>query len=338
MAVKKKAAAAPVVKSSPQVYLFMGPEQGEKDDAIARIRDSLRAKYKAGLEETLFYAGENGALEIAGAVANGALFSDARFFLIKEASLFKKADVPALASAFATLDANTTVILVSDETKVEKDLDALALPQNKKVFWELFDSDKVAWVNQFWRKNGYKITGDAVDVLLDMVENNTEALRQQCGRLMLFLKKDKPVDTEDVAAWLSHTREESPFTLFSAIAAADREKAFHITRVLLGAKQAPVAIFAGLTYCYKRLRDYATVASRAHASDLDFVKIGFKSRLMRRDYDALWKNFHGSSLLASRLLALTAAFDMEIRTADSSFQEILMDMYIYKIFALRTGQ
>jgi len=170
----------------------------------------------------VYYAGETPLAEIISALRTASLFAAARIFFIKRCEGIKKKDELTLLSSYLASQADDTIlILISDETSVAKALEQAISPAQKKVFWELLDNRKREWVENFFRKEGFKIGSDAVEAVLEMVENNTAALQQECSRLILFLDKDREVSPDDVERWLSHTREESVFTLFSRIASGD---------------------------------------------------------------------------------------------------------------------
>ena len=52
-------------------FLFLGPELGEKQDAIERLRGELTKKYGVPPEETSFYAGDTPAANITSFLLNG---------------------------------------------------------------------------------------------------------------------------------------------------------------------------------------------------------------------------------------------------------------------------
>lgn len=305
--------------------LFLGPELGEKQDAI----DEIRRRLGKGREETSFYAGETTVSDMVSFLQNGSLFADTRLVFIKSAELIKKRDeVDLLSSYMKNPQDNTTLILVSDTTSLAKALETAA-PSGKKVFWELFDSRKQEWLTSFFKRAGFTIRADGIEAILELVENNTSALRQECGRLMQFLSKNKPIGAEDIEKWLSHTRAESAFTLFSRIAAGDFQKSLETLHALLLAKESPIAILAGLVWCFKRLRDYTAVVEAGSLSELEFRKAGFASPKMRKDYNSAFRRYGADA--ADRCLALTAKFDTRVRQGGSDLESLLMDLYLYKI-------
>ncbi|MDR3171654.1 MAG: DNA polymerase III subunit delta [Treponema sp.] len=331
-------------------FLFLGPEIGEKQDAINEIRQRLRregaapaktkGRAKAGaveaevsLEETSFYAGETPVQELVSVLRNGSLFSDTRLIFIKNAELLKKKEeVELLASYMADPQADTTLILISEATSLAKGLETPVPAGAKRVFWELFENRKQEWVASFFRRAGCRIGEDAIETLLELVENNTDALRQACSRLMLFLGKGAVLTGADVEQWLSHTREESAFTLFSRIAAGDLAKSLESLHTLLMAKESPVTIMAGLTWCFRKLRDYLFLVESGNPGDTDFKKIGLTSVKARKDYEAASRRYNSATV--NVCLSLTAQYDILIRSNGPSLETILMDLYLYKLFTI----
>ena len=320
-----------------KAYIFLGPEIGKKQDAVGEIRKKLTAK--GALEETVFYAGETPAMTIANSVQNHSLFAQARLFIVKNADLIKKKDEAALvASCMEELEQDTALILVSDEFRLAAALEESCPKENRRVFYELFEGEKCEWVQSFFRREGHSIDPEAAQTILEMVENNTDALRRECSRLLFFLPKDRPAGAQDVEKWLSHSREESTFTLFSRIAAGDVSKAIESLHTLLGAKESSQAILAGLAWCFRKLRDYLSLLETGgrgiEPDSFELKKIGLSSPRAKSDYSAAARRYNAAA--ADSCLALTAEYDILTRASPSVLETILMDAYILKIF--KTGK
>ncbi|MDR2402696.1 MAG: DNA polymerase III subunit delta [Spirochaetaceae bacterium] len=309
-------------------YLFLGPEIGEKQEAIEELRRNLTDGGEAP-EEISFYAGETSLPEIVSALRNGSLFAGKRLFFIKNAEVCKKKeDLEFLHAYLKAPRDDTTLVLLSDAGSIDKQLERAVDGANKRIFWELFEDRKIAWVDSFFRRQGYTIREDGIEVILELVENNTDALRRECSRLMPFLGKDKPITGEEVEKWLSHTREESSFTLFSRIAAGDLSKSLEILHTLLDARESPQAIFAGLAWCFRKLRDYLNlVNSGSYIDEFEFKKIGLASARVRKDYSLAARRYPS----ADPAIALLAEFDILLRSAGSALERILLDLFIYRL-------
>jgi DNA polymerase-3 subunit delta len=305
-------------------FLFLGPELGEKLDAL----DRLRSRLPGGTEETSFYAGETSLTDIISVFQNGSLFSEARFFLIKNAELFKKKDdVELILSCLKKPQENTTLVLLSDEIRLDKRIEEAVPKDNKTIFWELFENKKTEWVGSFFRREGCRIDESGIRTILEMVENNTDALRRECKRLILFLGKEKTITETEVETCLSHTREESAFTLFAAIARGKTELSLEIVRALLGAKESVQAIMATLAWCFRKLRDYLALSAAGNTNDFELRKIGLSSSKTRSDYQEAAKRWPR----ADRALALIGEYEYLLRSQGTALEEILMDSLISKL-------
>jgi DNA polymerase-3 subunit delta len=320
-------------------WLFLGPEIGEKEEAVNEIRLKIRGSEKAvrkhtqdgALEEFSFYAGETPVQQVVSDLRNGSLFADTRLFLLKNADIIKKKEeTELLCSYIKSPQENTTLILVSDNTSLDKNIEKAAGTSNKKLFYELFENRKVDWVNGFFTRQGYRVSSDGIAAILEMVENNTDALKRECSRLMLFLGKDRPAGAEDVEKWLSHTREESAFTLFSRIASGDLEKSVESLRTLLAAKETPVAIFGGLSWCFRKLRDYERLMENGLGNDdFELKKVGLSHPKTRQDYTQARRRYD-----AGACLSLIAEYDILIRSGGSALEGMLMDLFLYKLLSI----
>ena len=321
-------AAHPATEPKAGAALFLGPEIGEKLNAIEKIR-----KKYSDPEETVYYAGDTPVPKMVSEMRNGSLFADSRLFLIKSAELIKKKeDIDLLSSYMANPQDNTYLILISEETGIARGLEKEISPASKRIFWELLDSQKSEWVASFFRKEGYKINSEGIETILELVENNTSALRQECSRLMLFLDKNREITGEEAEKWLSHTMEESAFILFSRIASGDLSRSLESARILLAAKEAPPAIFAALASCFRKLIAYLYLKEAGVTDEGEYRKIGVSSPGAKRDYAAAARRYNSGA--AESCLALTAEYDYLIRSAGSFPEQILLDGYLYKIHAL----
>jgi DNA polymerase-3 subunit delta len=316
-------------------FLFLGPELGEKLDALEAMRKSLcpekpQAQSSAPPEETSFYAGETPVSQIVSVVKNGSLFSEARLFIVKNAEYIKKKeDVGLIVPCLQNPGNGVTLVLFSDETRLDKRIEDAVPKDRRRIFWELFENRKNEWVASFFRRSGCRIDESGIAAILEMVENNTDALRRECTRLTLFLGGDKTINARDVEQCLSHTREESPFTLFAAIARANLSGSLDIARALLGAKQSPQAILAGLAWCFRKLRDYFALKETGTVNDFELKKIGLGSPKIRADYMEAarrWKN-------ADKALAVVGEYEYLFRSSGGGFEEILMDVFVYSLAA-----
>jgi len=311
------------------VYIFLGPEIGKKQDEIGQIKKKLSANGGAAYEETVFYAGETPITNIVNIIQNHSLFAQSRLFIIKNAEQIKKKDeTDAVASCMKELEPDTALIFVSDEFRLSSGLDNACPKENRKIFYEMFEREKSAWVRSFFQRAGREIDPSGVDAILELVENNTDAMQRECSRLVFFLPKDHPANAQDVEQWLSHSREESAFTLFARIASGDSSKAIESLHTLLGAKESPVGILAGLAWSFRKLRDYLALSENGEPDNFELKKIGL-STVSKNNYAAAARRYNARDV--ENCLAVTAEYDILTRASGPALEETLMDVYILKI-------
>jgi DNA polymerase-3 subunit delta len=319
-------------------FLFLGPELGAKLDAVERVRGELTKKYGSPPEETSFYAGDTPAAGITSFLLNASLFSSARLVFVKNAELLKKKEDTANFAAYLRAPADdATLILVSDAASLDRVIEDAAPKSSKHIFWELFENKKPEWVRSYFRHEGFSVDENAVNTILELIENNTDALRRECSRIVLFAGGEKgskkTISADEIEKWLSHTREESSFTLFSALAAGNLSKSTEIMDTLLAAQETPVSIIAGLTWCFRRFRDYCELAARGAVSDIELKKIGITTAKGRRDYTAAEQTFGLN--VADCFIALSAGYDLAVREGGTAVENIMMHLYLYKLWSLR---
>jgi len=313
-----------------QAFIFLGPELGKKQDAV----DAVRKKNK-GAEESIFYAGETPVSTIGDALQNISLFAQKRIVIIKNSELIKKKDeVDFLVSCIKNPDDNTVLILLSDEIRLAAAFDDAVPKANRQVFYEMFEREKNEWVMSFFKREGLSIDNDGIAAILELVENNTASLQRECSRLISFLPKGRPVTSEDIEKWLSHNREESAFTLFSRIASGNLSKALESMSVMLAAKESPQSILAGLAWCFRKLGDYLALlnasGSFSEINSFELKKIGLSSPKAKDDYAAASRRYTSED--AGACLAITAEYDILLRSPVAVMENLLMDRYILALF------
>ncbi len=341
--------AAPTYNSATPIWLLLGPEIGNKNDDIKKIR-AMAKKELGDIDEDIFYANETSLAEILSLLQNGSLFSSGRLVILRSAEIVKKKeDIAMLAdwvSGFekkSNSDNTSWLILVSDEISADKKLENLIPKQHKKVFWEMFENQKTEWVKNWFSKEGFSIDADAIDVILDLIENNTETLRNECSRFSLCFEKGHYITTDDVDTVLSHSREESPFTLFASLCdieknATDRlSSALTILQHIRNSKESSyVQLIAALSHCFRRLKIWHSLyQENPYPSEFDLKIKGFSSKKMQSQYAAAAKLWSlKETILCLSLLSQT---DMAIRTTGNTVEEIVLQELLYSL-VLKKGR
>lgn len=319
------------------VYLYTGPEAGERNDSVQLIKDSLKKKY-GQVEEYLFYASETPAAEYMSILQNESLFAESSCVVVKNADFIKKKDeIEIITSWISSVKSESSVlILISDSISVDTKIDKAIPASNKKIFWEMFEDRKAPWLISFFNKNGYKITDDAVSLILDMIENNTEALKNECSRFFICFSKEHLIDCDDVDAILAHNREENAFSLFDAMSDCSQdisirfEKSMEILqKIRLSKENSSVMILAGLTSCFRKLEIWQKLSSAGTVDDFNLKINGFSSKKMKQQYGRAARIWSFGQTVA--ILSLLAETDMNIRSGGTLLEDTFLQKVLYEI-------
>lgn len=307
------------------IFLFTGPEFGQRDDAVAEVKKSQKKQF-GEIDEHLFYLAETPFSQIMTILQSGTLFSNGVCVVCKNAELLKKKeDFQTISAWLENADFSSVLILISDEISVDAKLEKLVPPANRKKFWEMFENKKTEWVANFFDKNGYKIKNDVVSLILDLVENNTQALKNECSRFFACFPKGYEITEKDVENVLTHNKEENVFTLFNEISNAKTpqnvrlEKGLEILqKIRLSKENFSVVIIAGLASCFRKL-----VLWHKNGEQAIF---GAMQQRQYREAAKIWSLGQATAILAN-----LASADMEIRSGGNQLEDVILQKTIYEI-------
>jgi DNA polymerase-3 subunit delta len=246
MAKKKSEAAA-------NLYILLGPETGNKNIFVETLLQKARKEH-GEVERYKFYPYDADIGNIVSLIKTPSLFSACRFVIFANMDVFKKNETDLLMPALKTVSHDLYIIILSDLYKLDKRIEELCLPANKKIFWEMKENDREHWLRSFFRSSGHTITPDAVERLLELIENNLQDLKIAAESLAGFCPKERPISEEDIDRLIIHNKEENIFTLFSHLAQRNLEGAVEsLNQIAFGSEGAGVSSVTGLIWQFRRL-------------------------------------------------------------------------------------
>jgi DNA polymerase-3 subunit delta len=254
------------------VYFFPGPEVGKKRDRIAALKQGLTDQDKEAPEQHRFYPYDTETVEIISLLKNGSLFSSRRLVIIADAHALKAADIKIFKEYIKSPSPEAVLVFTSDEGPGSRDYPralADALPKNAvEVFWEMFDRDKRGWVMKFLRDKGLRADNSAIDLLLDVTEGTTDALREACDLLGFSVNADQIISEADIDKVLEHGREETVYSLFDRFCRRDLSGVLESYRKMIQSDPGVVdRVLSMLADPMVRLRDFAALVTRGFPPD-----------------------------------------------------------------------
>lgn len=326
---------------SAPIYLFTGPEFGERDEQVESIKQ-LQKKQFGDVDEYLLYASDSKLEDVVAKLQTESLFDPATCIVLRQAELIKKKDEISLLDSWLKSveskpkeDRNSSVlILVSDEISVDAKLSKLVPKENQKIFWELSGTRLENWLREYFRKNGFEIEHPAIEEILELIEGNTAALKSECSRFFVVFEKGRVVTEDDVDKLLAHNREENAFTLFNALCDTSEpsqkrlENSLGILeKILLSKTNNSVVLIAGLASCFRKLQLWHSIHIGNYNPDLKSSGFTSKKQIFQYTRAAQIWNFGQ----ATSITALISKADMEIRSGGQSVQKTLLSLLLYEI-------
>jgi DNA polymerase-3 subunit delta len=317
-------------KAVESAYLLLGPEIGEKNSFIDDIRAAIAKERGAPAEEERRYLPETRPAELVASMRNGSLFADHRLVIYGGLEqLSGKTDAAPLAEYLASPSPGVTLIMASDAVGVEKSLKDAAGEKRTKVFWELFENRKEEWIRAYFRKAGFRVSEGAVQALLDLVENNTEALKAECSRIALFQKPGTEIEESTIDAYVSHNRSEDAFSLFARMAQSGLTESLETLEKILDSKEGePIGILAGLSWCFQRLDAYHAALASGLSPEEAFQRSNLRSKKQQQLYRDAAKRFPPGH--CARTLSRIVDADAALRGAQSGAEALTLQVLVYE--------
>ena len=317
------------MSKTPPVFLLLGPERGEKEAFIQTLLNTLRTHTKEEPEVHKFYSFERSIHDALSILRNGSLFTRSKVvFYDGVESLKRKEELDPLLQYIRSPAPDGVLILLSDRPSVEKKLQD-ALPEGqKKIFWELFDHQKKEWIQNFFQREKISISPEGIELLLELVENNTRDLRQVCQQLADFFREKGRILPADIEQFLYHSKQETVFTLFERVLEARLDASLEILhKLLLEGEVQAVGILISLTYQLRTLRDYLRLRKENYSSQEACGKLRILGKRTQKTYGMGEKNY--SFQQAERMVALCADFDEYLRAYRSDYHSLLLELLLY---------
>ncbi|MAG14129.1 MAG: DNA polymerase III subunit delta [Spirochaetales bacterium] len=315
----------------PGVYLLLGPENGQKQEFIDQLTKKIASESGEKPEEYRYYPFKLEFLDVVSTLRNTSLFAAHRIVFLNQVHDVKnKTDCEILSEYCKRPVSDATLIMLSDLYQIDKRLDSVVPKEQKRVFWELFENQKQSWISNYFRSAGITITAEAVDLLLEHVENNTQELKQVCERLALFLKDEKTISEDLVEDLVYHSREENVFTLFDRIAQGSFSSSLEILQNLRhsGATD-PSQLLGGLLWQFRRLLTVRRMIDARYSLDDAYRKLKIRGKKNQRVYAVACDVYTAGQL--ERIFTLFSEYETQLRSNSGNMQDIYLKLFLYDV-------
>lgn len=313
-----------------EAYLFLGPEKGKKQERIDKI---IAEKSNGGKEQVdlfKFYPFSDEVSAIVNVASNGSLFSSWQIIILNQCEEYKSKE----GSAFVELikeNAPTVLIFCSDEnseSKIDSSIVKQIPKQNREIFWEMFESNKRGWIVEFLQKRKIRIEKEAVDFLLEVLENNTEDFKATCEQIAIAYGEGAHITSAMLEEYLYHSKEENVYSLFEKIAYSDFQGALEIfNKLVSSATVAYPQLIGGILWQLKNLLEWVKLKEENYSVDEIATKLNVRAKKAKAQMQQAASCYSAQNI--HDMIVLTTRADSILRESKSDIQLLIGELFIY---------
>lgn len=314
------------MKKTPSVFLLVGPEEGEKEDFIQNVQQG------GGEDGEIhrFYAGQTPMGDVVSLLRNGSLFSSAKFVTVRNIEELKKPDIQQLTDYLKNPEASSTLFLVTHEYRAPAALTKAVPKTQQKTFFELFENKKREWLLRYFRGAELQIDNEAVELVLDLVENNTLEMKNAADKLILYFGPGSTLGSDEVEEFIYHSKEENVFSLFQKMTRRDLTGSLEILHKILQSGQTRgVQVLGGLLWQFRRLLKMSRLCDRRFSPEDALNGAEIRGKRNQADYLEARRNFTTRQI--EQIIARIAEFDRKVREQGSEMERLILEMSIYQM-------
>lgn len=227
-----------MVNTGPSVFLFIGSERYLKENALAKLKTSLKTSPSEEIESSTFYGTHSSAREILEHAASFPLFASKKLITIKEFDSLPKEDRSRLAEYLKAPARSTYVVIDAEKADDVEEISAAVPGARMTKFYPPRDGELSSWITKYLGARGKSIDTGAVEMLKELQGPNLVALMQELDKLASFTGEKGRVTVSDVEALVGKSSVESAFELGWAIGDKNVAKAMNvISRLMLEGKR-----------------------------------------------------------------------------------------------------
>ena len=224
-----------------QVYLLCGEEVYLKNQYKNRLRNAILPDGDT-MNFSYFEGKGIDVRQVIDQAETMPFFADHRLILVENSGFFKNAS-PQLAEYLPGMPEETILVFVENEVDKRGKLYKAVKSAGRIVEMGRQDGKTLtAWVLGMLKKEKKNITGDALNLFLEMAGNDMENIANELEKLISYTLDQNAIGREDVEAVCTVTTESKVFDMIHAVAEKQQKKALDLYYDLLALKEPPMRI------------------------------------------------------------------------------------------------
>jgi DNA polymerase-3 subunit delta len=225
-----------------QIYLLYGEEEYLKNQYKNRLKKAILGSE----DDTMNFSRYQGkGIEVRQLIDQAEtlpFFAEHRLILVEQSGFFKNA-CPELAEYLPEMPQETILLFVEDEVDKRNKLYKAVKAKGRVVEMARQDERTLqSWILSAIKKEGKKITGDAMRLFLEKSGNDMENIANELEKLLSYTYGKDVVEASDVQEICTVTTESRIFDMIRALAEKRQKDALDLYYDLLALKEPPMRI------------------------------------------------------------------------------------------------
>jgi DNA polymerase-3 subunit delta len=313
------------------IYYFYGTERGLIDEALDRIEEKAIGPLSRDFNLKIFHAKEDSEETILDSLQVFPVRSPRTLIVIHQADAISRKDSSPYVEYFSNPNPLTCLVFVGEKVDLRtKFFQALEKKGAAVAFYPLHEKELIRWIHSQAEQLGYRLSPEAVSVLLERVGPDMQELKLELQKLSLRPDGERFRGEEDVRALTGDIRVESPFELPLAVGRLDLGDILYLLRKNLQQGGAPLFLFSLIVRQLRLLRR----AGELLAEGSSRKEIESRLRILPRRANDFWEQVGKFPLGVLRQLWLpTLKTDQELKSSRSD-KGLLLGKYLWTLYLL----
>jgi DNA polymerase-3 subunit delta len=234
------------------LYLFVGPERFLRDEAVARLVDTVDEAFRTFNVDT-FSAAETDLERILDVARQLPMMARHRLVVVAHAEAIKDSAQERLEDYLRAPCEQSVVVFAADSLDMRrKSATALSKGCTVVTFPSLTEAEAVRWVEARVRGRDCRIEPNALGALVDLAGTDLARLAIEVDKLTTHAGRGQ-IGLSAVTALVPRAREEAVWDFTDAVSARDRKRALRILTRQLDDGEEPLALLGMLASTYRKM-------------------------------------------------------------------------------------
>lgn len=234
-----------------RLYLFYGPEQYVKEQALLQLSQALIAPELKSLNYQTMDGETVTADDIINACETLPFMSEKRLVVVKDLPVLLQGgrsniDEDKLKSYLPRISSTTCLVFYcTDEVNKRKALFTAIDKVGKVIEFELLKQEEITkWIKSMLKRNGKQMEPSALEYYVSIAGNRLEDIYNDLQKLMIYIGDRKVITRADIEQVVTPVAEYTVFQLVEAIGMKKTDQALMLLHQLLGEGQNVFALLA----------------------------------------------------------------------------------------------